>query len=78
MNFAISALLMWLILVATATGSEAIKSEAQIIDLARQATARYCEDRSPEIGGYYRVRCLFVAQLNGGEWLVSGHPIYEN
>lgn len=69
---------MWLILAATATGFEVKKSEAEIIALAKHATSRYCEDRSPVIGGYYRVRCSFIAHKDDGEWLVVGHPIYEN
>ncbi|QNK02248.1 hypothetical protein [Dyella telluris] len=54
------------------------KSEADIIELAREATLRYCGDHEPVFGGYFRTRCVFIASRTSDGWQVSGHPIYEN
>lgn len=53
-------------------------SEAEILELARQATLRYCQDHEAVFGGYFKTRCEFIAGRTSDGWLVSGHPIYEN
>ena len=57
---------------------EATRSEAQVLELARQATLRYCQDHEAVFGGYYKTRCEFIGTQTTEGWLVSGHPIYEN
>lgn len=57
---------------------ETAKSETQIIEIARQATLHYCQDRESVFGGYYKTRCEFIAGRTPEGWLVSGHPVYEN
>lgn len=54
------------------------KSEADIIELAREATLSYCGDHEPVFGGYVKTHCAFMASRTDDGWLVSGHPIYEN
>jgi hypothetical protein len=39
---------------------EATRSEAQVLELARQATLRYCQDHEAVFGGYYKTRCEFT------------------
>ena len=68
--------------------SQVVKTHAQIVELARQATVRYCEDRKSGfgpiyskgrvIGPYHRTHCEFVATRTAGGWEVSGHPVYED
>lgn len=62
---------------ATAQNAEP-KSEADIVELARVATLRYCGDHEPVFGAYFKTRCAFIASRTSDGWLVSGHPIYEN
>ena len=57
---------------------EAPRSQAQVLELARKATLRYCQDHEAVFGGYYKTRCEFIATQTTEGWLVSGHPIYEN
>jgi len=75
-----SGLLFGLLLMAqaTATAPETRVSEAQVVELARHATARYCQNRETIDGKYYRTRCDFRAQHTTDGWVVSGHPIYED
>ncbi len=61
-----------------AAQSAAIKSENEIIVLARQLTLRYCGDHEQVIDGYFKTRCDFIASPTSDGWLVSGHPIYED
>lgn len=67
--------------------SGAVKSQEQIVELARQATVRYCEDRKTDgpiymngkvIGPYCRTHCEFLAKRTADGWQVSGHPVYED
>ena len=68
--------------------SGVVKTEAQIVELARRATVRYCEDRKSEFGPlylkgkvsgpYYRTHCEFLASRTSNGWEVSGHPVYED
>ncbi|WP_114241005.1 hypothetical protein [Dyella sp. C9] len=61
-----------------ASNSGSGMSEAQIVEIARQATLRYCQDHEAVFGGYYKTRCEFIASRTSDGWFVSGHPVYEN
>jgi hypothetical protein len=66
-------------LFATSVAASDIKlTKEQIIELAKQASASYCQNAAHTLDDLHTVRCDFTASFSSGKWTVGAGPDYED
>ncbi|WP_139350401.1 hypothetical protein [Rhodanobacter sp. B04] len=70
--------LAFLLLTTSVAASDVKLTKEQIIELAKQASASYCQNPAHTLDDLHTVRCDFIASFSSGRWTVGAGPDYED